>query len=128
MHERPAERPIRITSRDIDDALVLRVAGRIGLGTASELRDAIAASLEQVSRGPIIIDLGGVTFLGSVGLAVLADLATEAARRGRPLRVVVSSNHLAKVPIELTGLDDLLALYPTVQDALDADRGPSGVD
>jgi anti-sigma B factor antagonist len=128
VHERPAEWPIRVTSRDVDDALVLRVAGRIGLDTASELRDAIVASFEHATRGPIVIDLGSVTFLGSIGLAVLAELATEAARRGRPLRVVVDANRLATIPIELTGLDALLTLYPSVRAALDVGPGKSTVD
>jgi anti-sigma B factor antagonist len=121
VHERSAEWPIRVTSRDVNDALVLRVVGRIGLDTAAELHEAIAASLDHAVSGPIIIDLGGVTFLGSIGLAVFADLATEAARRGRSLRIVVETNQLAKVPIELTGLDTLLALYPSLRAALEDD-------
>jgi anti-sigma B factor antagonist len=110
---------MRVTSHNVDDALVLRVVGRIELGSASQLHDAIAASLALPAPGPIVIDLGGVTFLGSVGLAMLTKLATEATRSGRPLRIVVAANPLVSMPLELSGLEDELALYPSVQAALD---------
>ncbi|HEU5469098.1 MAG TPA: anti-sigma factor antagonist [Actinophytocola sp.] len=120
MHERHPEWPIHVTRRDVDDALVLRVVGKIDLFTAPQLHDAIAASLDHTSGGAIIVDLGGVTFLGSVGLAALAGAARDAAEHDRPLRIVLDGNNLVILPIELTGLDAVLELYPTVEAALNA--------
>lgn len=110
---------MRVTSHNVDDALVLRVVGRIELGSASQLHEAIGANLELPAPGPIVIDLEDVTFLGSVGLAMLAKLAAEAARSGRPLRIVVAANSLVSMPLELSGLDAELALYPSIEAALD---------
>jgi anti-sigma B factor antagonist len=120
VHERPAEWRIRIASHNVEDALVLRVVGRIELGSASRLHDAIGANLELPAPGPIVVDLEGVTFLGTVGLAMLTELATETARSGRQLRIVVAANSLVSMPLELSGVDTRLTLYPSVEAALDA--------
>jgi anti-sigma B factor antagonist len=103
------------------DALVMIVTGEIDLHTVGRLRAAVDDGLERVADTDsvtLVIDLSEVTFLGSPGLTALVE-ATRAARRLRePLPIVVDHTRPVIRPIEMTGLDDLLALHTTLDQAL----------
>ena len=102
-------------------ALVVTVAGEIDLLTIDRLRAAVAAGFEDLRDGEmLVIDLTPVTFMDSRGLQALVD-ATQAAQRQRePLRIVVDHTRPVIRPIQVTGLDAVLALYDTVEDAVHA--------
>lgn len=77
------------------------------------------AALDDPETGVRIVDLTDVTFLGSPGLAALLQATEQAQRRREPLRLVVDANRRPVIrPIAITGLDQLLTLCPTVDDAL----------
>jgi anti-sigma B factor antagonist len=59
-----------------------------------------------------------VTFLGLAGLDILLDAARAAQRRSEPLRVVVDHARPVLRPLQLTGLDDVLTLYRTREEAI----------
>jgi anti-sigma B factor antagonist len=59
-----------------------------------------------------------VTFLGSPGLQALVDATRAARRRNEPLHIVVDHTRPVIRPIELAGLDDILALFRTVGQAV----------
>jgi anti-sigma B factor antagonist len=102
-------------------ALVVMVAGEIDLFTVDRLRAAVAAGFDELRDGEImVIDLTEVTFLASQGLQALVDVTQAAQRRREPLRIVVDHNRPVIRPIEVTGLDEVLALFDTVEDALDS--------
>ncbi|MHA6783492.1 anti-sigma factor antagonist [Pseudonocardia saturnea] len=125
-HGAAAEQLVRISTDRIRragrTALVVTVTGEVGLHTVDRLRSAVDDGLEQIADDEtgivLVIDLTAVTFLGSPGLDALVE-ATRAARRLRePLRIVVDHTRPVIRPIEMTGLDDLLALHTTLDHAL----------
>jgi anti-anti-sigma factor len=100
--------------------------------TAPVLRTAIRAALDH--PGPVVVDLSGITFLSSAGLGVLVaaddtaaqtgrDRAGAGARRAR-LRLVLGDERPVRHPMQIAGLDQALAIYDTVADAL-VDEPPS---
>jgi anti-sigma B factor antagonist len=100
-------------------ALVVTVAGEIDVLTVQRLRAAVTAGFDQLRDGEIlIVDLTNVTFLGSPGLQALVEATRAARRRREPLRIVVDNTRPVVRPIQLTGLDGILALYGTVEQAL----------
>jgi anti-sigma B factor antagonist len=126
-NEQTPERPSReqlMNLRTVDqaDAVILLVSGAIDGLTAPRLRAAIAEAFDRLDGRPLVIDLSEVTHLGSAGLRALFDSAREAVKhRGyQPLRVVVDDTHPVIRPIEIVGLDNVLALYNSVADALGA--------
>ena len=106
---------------DRDDAVVVEVEGEVDGLTAPRLRAAVTEALDREDGKPLVIDLAAVRFLGSAGLRMLFDLAREAVhQRGfQPLRVVVDHTRPVIRPIEIVGLDNVLALYESVDDALE---------
>jgi anti-sigma B factor antagonist len=98
---------------------VVSVGGEIDLSTAPIFEDAIAQALEQ-NPSVLAIELSAVTFMASVGLRILA--ATNE-RVGESTRIaVVADNAAASRPIQLTGLDSVVALFPSLDAALAAPK------
>lgn len=102
---------------------VLEVNGEIDTLTAPAFTDATA----ELMTGPdetLVIDLTGVRFLASSGLAVLITAAHRAEERGTRLRLVVSTRAVRR-PLEITGTDQLFDLHPDLSTAVDTAIDPS---
>ena len=118
--EEPAgEQLVNISQRRVDGAVVLTVTGELDMLTTPRLRAAVSEALDEAAgTALVVVDLTKVSFLGSPGLAALVEAVSKARQRGGPLRIVVDNARPVVRPIELTGLDDVLALYDTVDEAL----------
>jgi len=81
-------------------------AGEIDSSTAPQLRERLDEVL-GTDVAELVVDLGGVTFLDSAGLCVLAAAHRRAADRDVRLRVLASARAVIR-PLEITGLYDLL--------------------
>jgi anti-sigma B factor antagonist len=116
------EQLLSVRTEDLPDVLVLRIEGDIDGLTAPRLSPAIADAFDKLSGRVLVLDLTKVRFLGSVGLRTLRDSALEAVHyQGfQRLRVVVNQQRPVIRPIEISGLDQILALYHTVEDAIAA--------
>ena len=118
----PAKDPL-ITSVSHDDGVaVLSVSGEIDLATIPAFEAAIADALTQ-QPSALIVDLSGVDFLASAGLQAL--VATRESVTGTAGFAVVANGPATSRPIQLTGLDQILSLHPTVADARSAVTGDS---
>jgi anti-sigma B factor antagonist len=98
-------------------AAVLAVTGEIDTLTAPPLEQAVQDLLARHGSAVVVVDLSGVTFLASSGLAVLIRGAHAAARRGTRLRLVAGSRAVRR-PLEVTGSDQLFDMYEDGQAAV----------
>jgi anti-sigma B factor antagonist len=94
---------------------VLRVAGEVDTLTAPRLERGVTELL-ATRDDRLVVDLAGVTFLASSGLAVLIRGAHAAERRGTRLRLVAGSRAVRR-PLEITGSDQLFDLHVDVESA-----------
>jgi len=111
---------LAVVRRIIDGTLVLAAYGEVDPDTAPALASAITTCVDQVGEGCCVLDLTEVSFLDSAGLTALLQATVYAEARRQRLPIVVDSNRPVIRPIEVTGLDDALALYHTVDEALNA--------
>ena len=116
----PPEQLMTVVRDDRDGQTVLVVHGEIDLSTGGRLRDAVSTVLHQAGAGPVILDLSDVEFLSSSGLGHLVALDEEGRRLSRPLRIVVDESRPVVRPITTMGLDDVLSLFRTVNEAATA--------
>ncbi len=116
MTERRAPSGLDCVLEHRDQAVVMSVTGQIDLATQHVFAEAVHEMLDRETL-PVVIDLAGVTFLGSPGLAVLVEAQEKAMRLQRDLHVA-TGNDIVRRSIELTGLAKILPLVPTVQIAL----------
>jgi anti-sigma B factor antagonist len=76
--------------------------------TAPVLRSSLDTQLEQ-SPSELVIDLSGVQFLGSAGLAVLVETQKSARAKDVALRLIATTRAVTR-PLEVTGLIDLFTI------------------
>jgi anti-sigma B factor antagonist len=109
--------PITTSLAHREGAAVVSIGGEIDLSTASAFEAVIAEALEE-DPPALVVELSGVTFMASVGLRILA--ATQE-KVGTSIQLAVVADHAAASrPMQLTGLDNVISLYPTVGEALTA--------
>jgi anti-anti-sigma factor len=102
-----------------DGGLVtVAVRGEIDLMTVTRLSDTLSAEMAKVPA-VLVVDLEGVGFLASMGITALALAEREAAEKGIAFRVVASGRGTLR-PLQITGMTDLLDVYPSRRAALAA--------
>ncbi|MHC1562447.1 STAS domain-containing protein [Actinomycetospora sp. C-140] len=105
-----------ITARFLGpDVVVISPVGDIDTASASPLRSAIA---EQVDAGAthVVLDLAGVDFMGSAGLALLIAEREAAIARDGQLRLAGVPRTAGRA-LTLTGLTELFDTYPDAEAA-----------
>ncbi|MEV6277859.1 anti-sigma factor antagonist [Nocardia sp. NPDC051832] len=113
-----AEPSFRVEHRMVGDAAVVAIFGEVDADTAPLLAEAVREGLDRTRAPFCVLDLTNVDYLGGAGLQTLAKTRHEAERRREPLRVVVDANRPVIRPLEITGLEEVLALYHSVDEAL----------
>jgi anti-anti-sigma factor len=94
-------------------AFVVPVRGELDLDTLAPLREALEAA---AAEHPVtVLDGAGITFADSSALNLLLDTAGRTT-----LRIAAPSASLLRL-LRLTGADQVLRTWPTVDDAADAD-------
>ena len=111
------------TSTAVNDVAVVRLRGEADLHTAPILSDALDEAI-QAGAGSMVVDMTGVTFVDSMMLGVLLGVTRRIRHSGVEMRIVVDDPHVRRI-FELTLLDRVLPLYPSLELALDRDE-PSG--
>jgi anti-sigma B factor antagonist len=111
------------TCTAVNDVAVVRLRGEADLHTAPILSDALDEAI-QAGAGSMVVDMTGVTFVDSMMLGVLLGVTRRIRHSGIEMRIVVDDPHVRRI-FELTLLDRVLPLYPSLELALDRDE-PSG--
>jgi anti-sigma B factor antagonist len=109
--------PITTSVAHREGVAVVSIGGEIDLSTAPAFEAVIAEALEEDPR-VLVIDLSEVTFMASVGLRILAG-TQEKVGKSIPIAVVADDAATSR-PMQLTGLDNVISLYPTLDEALTA--------
>jgi anti-anti-sigma factor len=101
---------------EVDDCIVVRLAGELDLYNADEVRraltDAIAAEPQRV-----VVDMTAVEFVDSTALGVLIEARSKLGRDGLALAAPQLDTRRT---LQVSGLDRHLPVHDTVQDALGA--------
>ena len=97
---------ITVDGTAIPRRVILHIAGEVDMLTVPLLRHAALEQLEaQITE--LVFDLGGVSFIGSLGLGALVELSQVAKDAGTTLRLI-SDNRQVLRPLSVTGLDQVL--------------------
>ncbi|MBC8093070.1 MAG: STAS domain-containing protein [Pseudonocardia sp.] len=96
-------------SQPLDGVALLTVSGEIDSLTAPRL-DGALQRLSGEATAVQVVDLTGVVFLASSGLAVLIEAAHRAAAAERRLRLLVQGRPVLRA-LQITGTDRLFDLH-----------------
>jgi anti-anti-sigma factor len=107
---------LRVDVEERADHAVISATGEIDAGNADEVGAAVEAALADGQRR-ILLDFAQVTFIDSSGLGMLVRSHRQAEAAQATFAVVRPSVHTRKL-IRVLGLDQLLAVYDTEEEAL----------
>ena len=109
---------LTVRSARIDaQTYVLALAGELDLYSADAFRTALDEALEDGATR-LAIDLTSVDFIDSVALGVLANAMKRLRNAGGGLAVISGNPQIVRV-FEITGLDRMLVLAPSLNEALE---------
>jgi anti-anti-sigma factor len=95
---------------------VAHLEGEIDLSNAWSVDQALVGSVSNKEFG-LVVDLSDVTYLDSVGIRMLFDLARRLDGHDQRLVVVVPGGALIRRSLEVSGLAREMALVETVEEA-----------
>lgn len=108
------------TARPAEGQVVIQVGGEVDMLTSPQLRSAVLDRFESGSDVELVVlDLDGVTFLGTSGLAVLIEMREAAHTAGVELRLACTARRVLR-PLTIAGLIPLFDIHDTVERALAA--------
>lgn len=101
----------------VEGVALVSLVGDIDLQNSPRIRKALLQCLSE--KKDVLVDLGGVTYIDSSGVASLVE-AFQNARRGGSRFGLVGVSPAALRVLQLARLDKVFAIYGTLQEALGA--------
>ena len=95
---------------------MISLSGEVDLYTAPEFKQQLLEVIEQGGRD-VIVDLSNTTFIDSTTLGVLVGGVKRLRTNEGQLSLVCSDRNITKI-FEITGLDRVFAIHPTLEAAL----------
>jgi anti-sigma B factor antagonist len=117
--------PIYIVEKDVGGIILLSLRGRITLGKETEVLRSKIKELLDAGRLKIILDLGEVIYIDSVGLSTLVASYTTARKGGgdlKLLRLPRGVHHL----LQITRLSTVFEIYNDLDAACRSFSRPQG--
>ncbi|MGI5128515.1 STAS domain-containing protein [Pseudonocardia sp. CA-107938] len=106
---------ITLTTRAEDDGVrIVSIGGEVDMLTSPQLRTLLLDELQSAAL--LVVDMEGITFLGTSGLAVLVELRDAARAADVPLRLVCTTRRVLR-PLTIAGLVGLFDVRDSVESA-----------
>jgi anti-sigma B factor antagonist len=110
---------IQIDVRKQDETAVIDVVGDIDLYSSPQVRQTILDALQQKSENRVLVNLTGVKYIDSSGVASLVE-GLQLARRSHVRFGLCGLNKAPRQVLELTRLINVFDIFDNVDDALKA--------
>ena len=107
---------ISVNREEVGEALVLSVDGSVDIASSPELRGALRVAVEA-KHPRVVVDMGGVGFVDSSGLATLIEALQGTKKNGGDLRLCCLSKSVMGV-FQLANLDNIFAISETREEAI----------
>jgi anti-sigma B factor antagonist len=118
--QRSVEPVIEVVDASVGEMAGIALRGEVELATAPRLTAALDDAIRSTS-GPFVVDLDAVDFLDSSGISCLVRARALLGRDDRALAVICPPG-IARRALELTGIDELVALYGSREELVRAQR------
>jgi anti-sigma B factor antagonist len=111
---------LKLSTRTVDDILVVDCAGRIVFGEESaELRETVKKLIAQSGR--IVLNLAGVSYIDSGGLGTLVALYTTARSAGGSIKLANLTERVGDL-LQVTKLLTVFEVFDSEKGALESFR------
>ncbi len=108
-----------VITEKIDAGFLLKLKGNVDMNTSPEVRSAMAELFRRNKPGirVLLIDLSGVRYMDSSGIATLVEAMQTCMKQGARLRLVDLSPPVRDV-FELARLASVFEIFPTASEAV----------
>jgi anti-sigma B factor antagonist len=111
--------PIYIVEKLVGGIILLDLRGRITLGPETEAFRSKIKQLLEAGQRRLILDLGEITYIDSVGLSTLVASLTSVRRQGGDLKLVRLPRDVHQL-LQITRLVTVFEIHPNLESALQA--------
>ncbi len=109
---------LSLETRNRGDVVIVHCQGRIVYRDEAAALSRVVGEVQQQAK-KLVLDLSGVSSIDSAGMGELALLHTCSQGQNRSLKFAGASPLVSDL-LELTNLDSVLEVYPTVEAALES--------
>jgi anti-sigma B factor antagonist len=116
--------PLYVVEKQVNGVLLLDLRGRITLGEETEaLRNRVKQAL-AAGHGRILVDLGEITYIDSVGLSTLIASCTSAREAGGDLKLLHLPRGVHQL-LQITRLSTVFEIYDNLEAACQSFEPPA---
>jgi anti-sigma B factor antagonist len=106
-----------IDSKVLDTGVaVVTLSGRLVFGKEVERLESVVKDLVKHGQKRVIFDAAGLDYADSSGIGTLVACLTQIKNSGGDLRIAGANPRIRRL-LNMTGVDKLMALYPTLAEA-----------
>ncbi len=95
---------------------MVEISGRLVFGRESERMEALVIELLQQKRPRVVFDLSRLEYADSSGIGAIVSCVTQIRKAGSDLRIAGVNPRMQRL-FKMTGIDQLLSVYPSVAEA-----------
>ncbi len=107
---------IYIVEKTLGDVTLLDIRGRVTLGPETEALRSKVRELIEAGRRKLLLDLGEVTYIDSVGLSTLVASFTSARKQGGDVKLLHLPRGVHQL-LQITRLSTVFDIYDDVEKA-----------
>jgi anti-anti-sigma factor len=108
-----------------DSVGIVTVRAEMDIVRAHDLREQLLGAVRNEDLG-LVVDLTSTTYIDSVGVSLLFELAERLSERQLRLAVVLPEAGLVERVLRIVNLDSVTEIHPTVDEAVGAIRTADG--
>jgi anti-sigma B factor antagonist len=106
-----------IESRNLDPGVaVITISGRLVFGREVERLETVVNDLIKQGQSKFVFDVSTLDYVDSSGIGTIVSCLTHIKKAGSELRTAGANSRIQRL-FTVTGIDKLLAQYPTVAEA-----------
>jgi len=102
--------------RWVDQTAVVHVVGDVDLSRSTEFQQSLLALMDRKPER-IVVDLAGVEYMDSSGVASLVKLLSRSRKAGAQLSLVGLGERVRSI-FEITRLDTVFDIFATIEEAM----------
>ena len=102
-----------------DSVGIVSLRGEVDIVQAHELRERLVSAIRNEDIG-LVVDLTGATYIDSVGVSLLFELAERLTERQLRLAVVVPDGGLVTRVLRIVNLQSVASVRDSLNDAVEA--------
>lgn len=107
---------VEISTEKIGIGHLIRLKGDVDMNTSPDVRNSLGEVFRQAGGRALLINLSGVRYMDSSGIATLVEAMQQCMKQGMKLRLVDLSPPVRDV-FELARLSSIFEIFPGVDEA-----------